>query len=94
MNRQAIIAILLTLVVLVGYAKTYKIIKTPVAATCVNISQGELEARKVVMADTATTVYFTMRYPKGESFRFVKESYLMDEENDRSMRGYSRQKVA
>ena len=62
---------------------TYKTIKTPVAMACVNVSDGELKAREVIMRDTATTVHFTMEYEKGEHFRFVKDSYLMDEDGNR-----------
>ena len=64
-------------------AKTYKTIKSPVAMACVNVSDGELKAREVIMSDTATTVHFTMEYETGHHFRFVKESYLMDEDGNR-----------
>jgi thiol-disulfide isomerase/thioredoxin len=50
---------------------------------CVNVHNGELKARQVIMRDTATTVYFTMEYPKGQRFRFVSASYLMDEDGNR-----------
>ena len=83
MNKTSIITTLLALVALVGLAKTYKTIKTPVAMACVNVSNGELKAREVVMRDTATTVHFTMEYEKGEHFRFAKDSYLMDEDGNR-----------
>ncbi len=81
--KQTIIPALLALVWVAGQAKTYKAIKTPVAMACVNVSNGELKAREVVMRDTATTVHFTMEYEKGEHFRFAKESYLMDEDGNR-----------
>jgi len=48
-----------------------------------NIYKGELKAREVVFRDTATIVHFTMEYPKGQSFRFVASSYLMDEDGNR-----------
>ena len=83
MNKKTIITALLTLVALAGQAKTYKTIKSPVAMVCVNVSDGELKAREVIMSDTATTVHFTMEYEKGHHFRFVKESYLMDEDGNR-----------
>ena len=80
---KTIITALLTLVALAGQAKTYKTIKTPVAMACVNVSNGELKAREVIMCDTATTVHFTIKYEKGNHFRFSKESYLMDEDGNR-----------
>ena len=83
MNKKTIITILLVLVAMMGQAKTYKTIKTPVAMACVNVSNGELKAREVIMRDTATTVHFTMEYEKGEHFRFAKDSYLMDEDGNR-----------
>ena len=83
MNKQTIITALLALVAMVGQAKTYKTIKTPVAMACVNVSNGELKAREVIMRDTVTTVHFTIKYEKGNHFRFSKESYLMDEDGNR-----------
>ena len=83
MNKQTIITILLTLVALVGQAKTYKTIKNPVSMACVNVSSGELKAREVIFRDTATTLHFTMKYSKGQSFQFVSSSYLMDEDGNR-----------
>ena len=80
MKLKTIITILFALVALTGQAKTYKTIKSPVAMACVNVSDGELKVREVIMRDTATTVHFTMEYEKGHHFRFVKESYLMDED--------------
>jgi thiol-disulfide isomerase/thioredoxin/uncharacterized protein YfkK (UPF0435 family) len=50
---------------------------------CANVFQGELKASEVIMTDTATTVHFSMQYPKGQYFRFVKESYLKDENGNR-----------
>ena len=81
--KQTIITALLALVAMAGQAKTYKTIKTPVAMAGVNVSDGELKAREVIMRDTATTVHFTMEYEKGNHFRFAKESYLMDEDGNR-----------
>ena len=80
---KTIITALFALVALAGQAKTYKTIKTPVAMACVNVSNGELKAREVIMRDTATTVHFTIKYEKGNHFRFAKESYLMDEDGNR-----------
>ena len=65
-----------------GQAKIYKTIKNPVALGSVNIYEGGLIARKVVMADTATTIHFTIEYPKGNNFRFDKGSYLVDEKGN------------
>lgn len=48
-----------------GQSKTYKTIKTPVAMACVNVSNGELKVREVIMRDTATTIQFSMEYEKG-----------------------------
>ena len=75
--------LLLVLACMAGQAKTFKNIKAPKAMACVNVYQGELKARQVIMSDTATTVYFTMVYPKGQKFRFAKDSYLMDENGNR-----------
>ena len=82
MNKKTIITTLLALVTMAGQAKTYKTIKNPVAMAH-NIYGGELKARQVIMTDTATTVHFTMVYPKGQYFRFVSISYLMDEDGNR-----------
>ena len=83
MNKQTIITILLAVVAMTGQAKTFKTIKNPEAMACVNMSNGELKARVVIFRDTATTVHFTMEYPKGQSFQFVSSSYLMDEDGNR-----------
>ena len=82
MSNKAIITALFALITLAGQARTYKTMKTPVAMSH-NIFKGELKASEVVFQDTATTVHFMMEYPAGETFRFVKESYLMDEEGNR-----------
>ena len=66
-----------------GQAKTFKNIKAPESMTCVNVYQGDLKARQVIMRDTATTIYFTMEYPKEQYFRFSKDSYLLDEDGNR-----------
>ena len=81
--KQIIITIQFALVAMAGQAKTFKTIKNPVAMACVNVSNGELKAREVIMRDTATTVHFTIEYEKGNNFRFAKESYLMDEDGNR-----------
>ena len=83
MNKQTIITILLAVVAMTGQAKTFKTIKNPEAMACVNMSNGELKAREIIFRDTATTVHFTMEYPKGQSFQFVSSSYLMDEDGNR-----------
>ena len=83
MNKQTIITILLALVAMTGQAKTFKTIKNPEAMTCVNVSNGELKVREVIMRDTATTVHFTMEKEKGQSFRFASTSYLLDEDGNR-----------
>ena len=76
------ITLLLALCVAAGQAKVYKTIKTPKAMAS-NIYRGELKAREVILADTATTIHFTMEYPQGQNFRFVNSCYLMDEDGTR-----------
>ena len=66
MKKSIIIITLLALVATVGQAKTYKTIKASEAMTCVNVSNGELKVREVIMCDTATTVHFTMEKEKGQ----------------------------
>ena len=83
MNKQTIITLLLVFIALGGQAKTYKTIINPETMACVHVHNGELKAREVIFRDTATTVHFRMEYPKGQYFRFVKESYLMDEDGNR-----------
>ena len=58
-------------------------LKNPKALGCLNVSGGELKASKVVFADTATTVQFTMDYPAGYTFRIAGTCYLVDENNRR-----------
>ena len=82
MNKKTIIITLLALVAMAVQAKIYKTIKSPEAMACLNV-WGEFKARKVIMCDTATTVHFTIEYPQGNSFRFDKDSYLMDEDGNR-----------
>ena len=77
---RTFITTLLALACMSGQAKTFKTIENPEAMACANVYQGELVAREVIMTDTATTIHFTMQYPTGQSFRFVKESYLKDED--------------
>ena len=83
MKKKTIITILLALVTMTGQAKTFKTIKNPETMACVNVNPGELKAREIIFRDTATTVHFTMEKEKGQSFRFAKESYLMDEDGNR-----------
>jgi hypothetical protein len=68
MKKIIIITAMLAITTLAGQAKTYKTIKTPMAMACVNIQDGELKAREVIFRDTATTVHFTMEYPKADEF--------------------------
>ena len=79
MTKKTIITILLALVAVAGQAKKWKTIKTPEAMVCVNVRDGELKPREVIFSDTATTIHFTMEYPKEQYFCFVKTSYLIDE---------------
>ena len=81
--KKTLITALLGLVCMTGQAKILKTIKSPEAMACANVYQGELKAREVMMTDTATTIRFTMQYPQGQYFRFVKESYLKDEDGHR-----------
>ena len=82
MNKKTIITILLALVALAGQAKTFKTIKNPVAMVH-NIYGGELKAREVIFRDTATTVHFTIDYPKGQWFSINSTSFLMDKDGNR-----------
>ena len=81
--KKLLSTLLLALVCLSGLSKTIKTIKSPEAMACANVFQGKLIAREVMMTDTATTIRFTIHYPKGQYFRFVKESYLKDENGNR-----------
>ena len=81
--KKTLIIALLALVAMAGQAKTYKVIHTPEAMACVNVHNGELIAREVIMRDTATTVHFTIEYPEGKNFRFAKDCYLTDEAGNR-----------
>ena len=83
MKMKSILTLLLALFAMTGQAKVYKTIKAPEAMACVNVRNGELKARQVIMTDTATTVHFTMEYQSGQSFRFVSTSYLLDEDGKR-----------
>ncbi|MDE7166893.1 MAG: thioredoxin family protein [Bacteroidaceae bacterium] len=84
MSKQSVVSALIGLFAMSAQAKTYKTINSPKAMAFVNVGQGaELKVREVVMADTATTVCFTMEYPKGQSFRFAPTSYLLDENGNR-----------
>ena len=75
--------IVLVIVALTGQAKVLKTIKSPEVMACANVNPGKLAIQEVVMTDTATTIHFTMEYPQDHSFRFVKESYLIDEDGHR-----------
>ncbi len=81
--KKTLIIALLALMAMAGQAKTYKVIHTPEAMACVNVHNGELIAREVIMRDTATTVHFTIEYPEGKNFRFAKDCYLTDEAGNR-----------
>ena len=83
MKKSTIITILLALIALTVQAKTYKTIVNPEAIACMKVRNGDLKALEVNFRDTATTVHFRMEYPKGQLFRFVKESYLLDEAGNR-----------
>ena len=83
MKKSTIITILLALIALTMQAKTYKTIVNPEAIACMKVRNGDLKALEVIFRDTATTVHFRMEYPKGQLFRFVKESYLLDEAGNR-----------
>ena len=82
MNKKTIITILLAIVAIAGQAKTFKTIKNPVAMAH-NIYGGELKAREVIFRDTATTVHFTIDYPKGQWFSINSTSFLMDKDGNR-----------
>lgn len=73
----------LPLFAMAAQTKTYKTIKDPAVMACVNVRDGELKAREVILTDTATTVHFTMVYTAGQPYRFVSESYLIDEDGNR-----------
>ena len=82
MKYKTIITILFTLLSVGVEAKTFKTIKNPVAMAH-NINGGELKAREVIFRDTATTVHFTIDYPKGRNFSINSTSFLVDEEGNR-----------
>ena len=81
--KQLLTLFLCGLFVLATPACAQRTIQNPKALGCLNVSGGELKASKVVFADTATTVQFTMDYPAGSSFRIAGTSYLVDENNRR-----------
>lgn len=81
--KTTIITALLALVWVTGQAKVFKTMKEPEVMACANMRDGELRVREVTLADTATTVRFTMDYPKGQWFRFVAGSYLIGEDGKR-----------
>lgn len=81
--KQLLTLFLCGLFVLAAPACAQRIIQNPKALGCLNVSGGELKASKVVFADTATTVQFTMDYPAGSTFRIAGTCYLVDENNRR-----------
>lgn len=87
MNKKTIITALLALLCVTGLAKvnktsinTSRSIKVPEAMVNADVIIGELKIDEVIMTDTATTLQFTMVCPQGETFRFVRNSYLVDED--------------
>ena len=81
--KQLLTLFLCVLFVLAAPTCAQRIIQNPKALGCLNVSGGELKASKVVFADTATTVQFTMDYPAGYNFRIAGTCYLVDENNHR-----------
>ena len=81
--KQLLTLFLCGLFVLATPACAQHTIQNPKALGCLNVSGGELKASKVVFADTATTVQFTMDYPAGYVFRIAGTCYLVDENNRR-----------
>ena len=81
--KQLLTLFLCGLFVLAAPACAQRTIQNPKALGCLNVSGGELKASKVVFADTATTVQFTMDYPAGYTFRIAGTCYLVDENNRR-----------
>ena len=81
--KQLLTLFLCGLFVLAAPACAQRTIQNPKALGCLNVSGGELKASKVVFADTATTVQFTMDYPAGSTFRIASTCYLVDENNRR-----------
>ncbi len=71
------------LLFLAAPAYAQRTIKNPKALGCLNVLDGELKAREVVFADTATTIAFTLDYPAGNNFRISSTCYLVDENNRR-----------
>ncbi len=90
MIKKTIITMMLALVAMAGQAKVYKTtvstsrsIKAPEVMVNADVIIGELKIDEVIMTDTATTLCFTMIYPQDETFRFVRNSYLIDEDGNR-----------
>ena len=90
MNKKTIITALLALLCVTGLAKvnktsinTSRSIKSPEAMVNADLIIGELKINEVIMTDTATSLRFTMVCPQGETFRFVSNSYLVDEDGHR-----------
>ena len=81
--KQTLFTALLALMAWTAQAKIYKTIQSPETMACVNVHNGELKAREIVLADTATTVRFTMDCKPGDWYLFVSASYLRDEAGNR-----------
>ena len=81
--KQFLILLLCGLFALVAPTSAKRIVKAPEALGCLNVSNGDLMVRKVVFADTATTVRFTLDYPAGNNFRILDTCYLQDEDGAR-----------
>lgn len=82
-QKQLLTLFLGGLLFLAAPAYAQRTIKNPKALGCLNVLDGELKAREVVFADTATTVAFTLDYPAGNNFRICSTCYLVDENNRR-----------
>ena len=64
-------------------AKIIKRIKSPESLLCLNVYRGELKANEVVMTDTATTIKFSLKFPKGDYFCIAQWAALIDEDGNR-----------
>ena len=81
--KQTLFTALLALMAWTAQAKIYKTIQSPEVMACVNMHNDELKVREIVLADTATTVRFTMDDKPGDWYLFVSTSYLRDEAGNR-----------
>ncbi|MBO4663100.1 MAG: thioredoxin family protein [Bacteroidaceae bacterium] len=68
---------------LTAQAKVIKRIKSPESLLCLNVYRGELKANEVVMTDTATTIKFSLTFPKGDYFCIAQWAALIDEDGNR-----------